>query len=587
MDSFLKKIKSSFLELINSTYFILLVFSLFMTAISYISINTSSQIYDYNFHLGRIVGLAQSIRNNDLLPNLNFSFVHNAGYAVPMFYGNWILYPSAVVFILTKIGTLAFATYAFIIMLLTSYSAYFSVYHITGSSKRAYAFALVSYFIYPYFGYGMTAVVPFVPILIYCLYKVLFLKRYNPILLAVIISLLVQTHIISTIVLAITSILFVLLNYQRISLRTIVSFLISIVMAILLSIGFIFQYLEQNSSEILFVQWGLRDFPFPSSALMNSSDIVSMMKDFRYPVAILSLILVILFWKTFSVLSKQLIIVAITLLVFASGFLPWNNILKFTFLSVFQYTGRLIFFVPILIFLSIVLSGRKYFVVLVCGIQVIFFLVNYPLSFLPSSANYAKQFGLVSPNIVVMRNQNQRAVNTYYNPQNETFDTSGDEYFVLDVNHDEVRNGAINNFEYQKSDITIDNIKQSYNNLEFDVHLSDHVKNSRIVVPRVWYKGYVAKYTAGATGSQPYISYVKLNKDELRLYKEQRKPFTKYKALYSGRITIDVSHSGHVVIRYEKTKIQFIGYLLELLSWLAIGIISLFYVHKNQSREIQ
>lgn len=91
-------------------YVTLFVYALLMTLISYISINTNSQIYDYPFHMARIVGLAQSIANGDVLPNLNFLFTHGSGYAVPMFYGNGVLYIPALVYLLTKVATHAFAS---------------------------------------------------------------------------------------------------------------------------------------------------------------------------------------------------------------------------------------------------------------------------------------------------------------------------------------------------------------------------------------------------------------------------------------------------------------------------------------------
>lgn len=89
-------------------YILLTIYSVVLTGISYISINSNSQIYDYPFHMARIVGLAQSISHGDWLPNLNYLFTHGSGYTVPMFYGNAILYLPALVYLMTKVGTLAF-----------------------------------------------------------------------------------------------------------------------------------------------------------------------------------------------------------------------------------------------------------------------------------------------------------------------------------------------------------------------------------------------------------------------------------------------------------------------------------------------
>ncbi|MDO5078694.1 MAG: hypothetical protein Q4D67_03585, partial [Streptococcus minor] len=196
-------------------YIILAIFAIVLTAISYVPINTNSQIYDYPFHMARIVGLAQSIANGDWLPNLNYLFTHGSGYAVPMFYGNGILYLPALVYLVTKVGTLAYTTYAFIIILATTCTSYYSLFQMTGDKAKAILFGMTMATVFPYFGFGMTAAVPFIPILIYCIYKVLFMERLNPILLGVTVSLLVQTHVISTLVLAISSAIIVLFNIHR------------------------------------------------------------------------------------------------------------------------------------------------------------------------------------------------------------------------------------------------------------------------------------------------------------------------------------------------------------------------------------
>ena len=46
-------------------------------------------------------------------------------------------------------------------------------------------------------------VVPLVPILIYSIYRVLYLNKKNPLYLGIVVALLIQTHILSTIILAI------------------------------------------------------------------------------------------------------------------------------------------------------------------------------------------------------------------------------------------------------------------------------------------------------------------------------------------------------------------------------------------------
>ena len=85
------------------------------------------------------------------------------------------------------------------------------------SKKRAFIFCLDTAYYHTIFGYGMVAAIPLIPLLFYSLYKVIYSERYNPMSLAAVISLLIQTHVISTIVLGIASAIFVLLNSNQLT----------------------------------------------------------------------------------------------------------------------------------------------------------------------------------------------------------------------------------------------------------------------------------------------------------------------------------------------------------------------------------
>lgn len=550
-------------------YIILLLYSFLFTMTNFVAINTDSQIFDYTFHAGRIVGLAQSLANKDWLPNLNFIFVHGAGYAVPMFYGNWQFYIPAIIFRLTKLITLSYAAYAFLLIVSTVFSSYYVVNNMTNNKKRAVAFAIIMPFLFPYFGYGMTAVVPIIPVLIYSIYKVIYLDDESPILLGLSISLLVQTHIISTMVLAITSLFIVLLNINKLTKEKIFSFIKSVLIAIPLSFGFILQYFEQSKSQIFFVNWKLRDFPFNPDTLMNPGNLVDTIKGYVFPSTLVILLVLMILIKHFDVYSKQLIIVSALLLVLSTNILPWNDCLKYTFLSVFQYTSRLTYFIPILLFIALMKSGNKYLIIIMMLIQAGYYVSNYTLNFSFASAPYAV-YGLENSNKDVMNLQNAQAFHAYQNPSISAYDTSGDEYFNLDVNHENVRNGHVNQFYYDKNTVSIKNISQGYNKLEFDVVLHKNRKSAKIILPRIWYKGYSAIYSEGASGDQPHLFSKRLSSENIKMNSKLGKPYKKNEVLYDGQASINISSSGHVIIEYRKTIIQKLGFVVETISYLVL-----------------
>ncbi|MGT2948082.1 hypothetical protein [Streptococcus devriesei] len=573
-------------NIICNSYFVLLVYSVIFTGISYISINTNSQIFDYPFHMARILGLAQSISHNDFLPNLNFLYGFGVGYPVPMFYGNWLFYIPALVFLKTKVATMAFTSFAFILVILTTWVSYYSLYQITKSKPKSLAFAMAVSASYPFFGFGMTAVVFMVPYLIFCLYKVFYLDKFNPIPLGITVALLVQTHIISTVVLAITSFIFVVINYKKITKKVILSFFLSLLIALALSAGFILQYLEQSKSQLFFVSWILRDFPFPTSALMVEDDLFVIIKNYMFPISLIFLLFLLLIFKKLTRFSKQLVVIVIVIFTISSGILPWEDILKYSFLATLQYTSRLTYFLPILIFMAITTSCKQSTVLTLACIQVLFYIFWFPVRFTPNSANYAQKYALTTTNINVMREQNTKGINAFTHPSLTTYDTSGDEYFNLSINHNHVRDHSLNKFNFDKNNISISNVRNRYNSLEFKYQIKDKNSNNDIILPRIWYKGYVAKYSDGASGSNPKIINKRLSKNEIKNYKRLHKPKTNTKALYDGRAVIKVKTSGKVKIFYQKTKMQIIGFTIEFMGWSSLlGYIFISFL-RNKREEL-
>lgn len=89
-------------NLLKFPYICLLLYALFYVFISQKSLQVEGSITDYQFHLVRMVGLAQSIRYGNWLPNLNEVFSYGTGYASAMFYGNWQFYVPALFYIATE-----------------------------------------------------------------------------------------------------------------------------------------------------------------------------------------------------------------------------------------------------------------------------------------------------------------------------------------------------------------------------------------------------------------------------------------------------------------------------------------------------
>lgn len=543
---------------ITSVYLLFLVYSVIFTCFSYFAINVGDQQHDYAYHLARLVGLAQSIQNGDFLPNLNFVFAQGAGYASPMFYGNWQFYLPALFFMFTKYATVSYAFLIFVIIFLTTSLSYYACHKISGNQVKSAIFAFLVSLSFPWFGYGMTMAVMFVALLFYSLYKVIYLEETNPILLGVTAALLIQTHILSTIILAIYALFFILLNIKKLNVAKIISFVASAFLGLILSAGFILQYFEQVSSQTLFVSWTLRDFPFPTQALVSPSTLFNFLLNYDKPVILILLIVLIVNFKKFTLFSKQLLIISILMFVMQSNILPWDSLLRHTFLATIQDTRRLVFFVPVLILMVVIMESSKELGYKLLMLQSVFYISTSLLYYLPTSNNLS-----------IMRNFNALAINSETNPTASWFDTSGDEYFNINFNHEASRNGSLSHFE-NSNNLDISNVKTAYNNLEFDATVTDATSSASVVIPRIWYKGYVVEYSKGASGNNPEIKYVKLTDKEIENNKSLAKPVDVKKAEYNGKIYLNIKTSGHVKIYYKKTMSQLLGYSIEATSWLFI-----------------
>ncbi|MDY4002808.1 MAG: hypothetical protein SOY62_09890, partial [Streptococcus orisratti] len=315
------------------------------------------------------------------------------------------------------------------------------------------------------------------------------------------------------------------------------------------------------NSQSFFFKWTLRDFPFDSEALVSPTNLFNLILEYEKPIIFILLLILLINFRKYNQFSRQLIFISVFMFIFQSNILPWNNLLRYTFLANLQDTRRLVFFIPILILMVVVLEWSQESVYKLMVAQTLFYISSSLLNYLPSSEN-----------LNTMRWYNNLAVQSEVNPSNSWFDTSGDEYFNLNFNHESERDGSLSQFE-EAVNVEITNVKSSYNNLEFDISKIDEAQSASIVIPRIWYKGYIADYSNGATGSQPVISYSELNSEEIKEYSTLNKPLESKKANYNGKIFLNIGSGGHVKVYYKKTFIQKLGYSIEFISWIAIFLL--------------
>lgn len=553
------------------SYLGLIGFAALFVLASYVFINTGDLIHDYGFHLARIVGLAQSIAHGDWLPNLAYVFEGGIGYASPMFYGNWQFYLPALVYLAFRSGPIAYAFFIFLLSSGTACSAYWCAGQMQISRSRAVCFALACVFGYSWFGYGMTMVLPFVPLLFCSMYRVLYENQTSPVLLGVVIALLIQTHILSTFILAMMSAVFVLLNIRRLTLRKCGSFLLSSLLGLLLSSGYLFQYFEQTASQTFFFNWTLRDYPFSLDQVARGTPILEILSSPSQWILLICYGLLLIRWTSLSSFSRQLLVTATLFFLAPTTLLPWDSVLRYTFLAILQDPRRLSYFCALLVYLAAAESWNdadmKWLTTGLAVFYVLFCLIPY----FPSDRTQE-----------ALETYDTRARLSIDNPQEDSFGAIGDEYFTIGIVHKDKSDGILSRFQ-NPNGITISNLRKDYNLLEFDYELPDERGSAGLLLPEIFYKGYVAEYSNGAGGSQPQMLTRPFSNEELEQNRLDHKPEMVMRTEYNGQIYLQLNTSGHVRIVYRKTAVQIAGYWLEGISWSLLGLWLLIRIcrHRN------
>ncbi|WP_315306314.1 hypothetical protein [Enterococcus devriesei] len=558
----------------TQTYYLLcIIWAAIFTLISYRVVNLNG--FDYEFHLSRIVGLAQSIQNFDFLPNLNFIFSHGTGYASPMFYGNWQLYIPAITYIITKNAIIAFTYYGFFINSLTVIACFFVYKDISQEEDTSFMLACITPVFFSLYGFGMTAVVPLAFLLLHSLYLIVIKDKKNAFYLGIVTSLLIQSHTLSTLVLAIYSMIFILVNMSKLSIKKIVTLFKALIISLLLSIGFIIQFLEQISSQSFFFQWNFRNFPRSSSNMFQSTNILkTVTEQVNYggfaslvtPLTSLLLFTFIIFLlkKNLTELnpfSKSLIAVSLITILLTSNLLPWKR-LQDSFLGTLQYPYRLTFFLPVLILIVYLISLSKQKLMYFCLLSLVFY-------FTSSILTVPKDITIDDYN-----KTNERYRSAFDDNTKVFISPIGDEYYSIDVDNQKVRETSFNSFE-KKKNIVIHNMKNNYNKLEFDFSIKNPKLKSSVILPRVWYKGYTAVYSQGGEGSQPDFEKKQFTNKEVSMNLANKRNFSQNKVLNSGKIKLNLTNSGHVSISYKKTFLQYIGFILEIAAWIFFSVVFL------------
>lgn len=181
---------------------------------------------DLTFHLNRITGLSNAFEEGQILPKIYPYANYGFGYATPLFYCDIFLYPFALLYHFGLPVVICYKLCIFIYTLIGTLLIFYVSNRIFGNYKVSIVCTLVYLFanyhiqnVFVRAALGEILAMTFIPLVLLSFYEILVLKRDRYILLGISFSLLVMSHLISSllygILFLVLIIIFIVLNRKK------------------------------------------------------------------------------------------------------------------------------------------------------------------------------------------------------------------------------------------------------------------------------------------------------------------------------------------------------------------------------------
>ena len=451
--------------------------------------------HDLTFHLNRFVGLANAFEEGQILPKIYPYANYGFGYASPLFYCDLFLYPFGILY---HFGLSAIWCYKLCILFYTTLGNIF-VYLIIKKETNDRKLSLLATFLYLTCNYhlmnifirgalGEVVAMTFVPLVLYAIYKILVKHEDCFIFLGISFSLLVQSHLISSLLYGIfffwMIVVFVIINKKDFSLikKTIITIFKGTILASLLCAWYLLPMLEQMHSQTFWLSVNSQ-YNNISSTIQSVGDVFNSLS-YKFIPSVGALLILFSLGYIFVKKNRYITIIVVYTLM---CYLIILGILPGLYLNVIQFYFRLyIVIFPLTIIVSIyVLKDFKYRNILIM-ISSIFLLSN-----------------------VVITNIKMINDGEYYLNNNATVDEINSVTnfkYNLDYNHDELGGAEYLPYteymNYKDDSLAIKFLDKNNAMIdyiyEYDKHFTsieftcDNQEDVELLLPLSYYKGYKA-----------------------------------------------------------------------------------------------
>jgi len=505
--------------------------------------------YDYYFHLTRFDALITALREGTFPIYSDYTAALGYGYIHKFFYSDIILIPFAFIGIFTGAQP-AYEIMSFVMTLLCGMFMYQAVNTIYKNRYAAflgailYTFSLYRLFdIYQRGALGEVFAFTFIPIVFLGLYHIIKGDYKRWYIIAIGFSLLIFSHVISTVLASFTALVLLVVNYKSLikEPKRFYYLILAAIVTVAITSSYIFPLLEQLTSNSF--RYEGDDWSLPSRTKLNPVYLLwSLLCGFVFPKDIMivgiGIILTLLVFFRFFVKERSSELRSVDIGVFiglfyifvSSAFFPWGRF-PFTLLSFIQYPSRLFLFVTYFFaiagayYLSKIFLKEKQKIVVAVAVVLCIMFTMYMHS---DNNKYMHQTYISESNNVPSPR------NFFYLNGAEYVPSRVESAYYVQSRGDSVISSfdkvSVNNFHREKGVLNLSIVTQSPDSLE---------------LPLFYYKGYSAR----------------LGGEELPVVQSKH-----------GLIQVPVERSGDIKVFYAGTTIQKIAWYATIISIISLCI---------------
>ncbi|TLG80927.1 6-pyruvoyl-tetrahydropterin synthase-related protein [Vagococcus zengguangii] len=541
-----KRLLSHQLLILGSFILATLVSSSHLFKGGYVVIRSS----DFYFHFNRFVGVIESLSSGNGLPKINTIFLNGWGYPSPLFYGDFIL---SFGFIFYKLGFTALTSYKLFLMTLTFFcfvSTYYSMKVVVKKIEIAYLIALLytlsTFRLYDLFvrnALGEAIAFIFLPLIFVGMWSIR--SKQEPsrwLLLALGMSGLVMTHLLTTIIVIIFLLLMIIID-NRSYLRNKTNF-ISLLKAAGLTLGlsamFVWPMLEQlvkmkltiNTNQLPIKSLFLTDFGKLIQQSLSNHALVSGNIGLLLlaPLVIRGILGRDKANNSLVKLADTVAILGVLTMMAGTSLLPWDTLIKLPIISFIQFPFRWLSIATLLLAIS---GGIYLFEWTNSAVQVKLARVALLILITFLTMSYSQKISRTKGDKVI----NQTAI------QPQQIGT-GEEYLPIETDKTWVLSQT-RALRYNKSQIEISQESVAGTTITFNY---ENANQAQVSLPLLYYPGYQA------------INNVSKEKLVITTGK------------HGEMVLNSLNGKGEIQVSYEGTLIQKVSLCVSLISTIILGM---------------